>query len=107
MGSRKRAPTIVAVKLDPVGAVANLIAHDAGEAVDAVGFLGDTALGGDDFDRAIALQPSLVTAHNNRGLSLRQDGRLEEAIASHDRALVERLSREVKLERGKLAEAVT
>ena len=27
--------------------------------------------------------------------------------ASHDRALVERLSREVKLERGKLAEAVT
>ena len=34
------APAIVAVELDPIGAVADLVAHHAGQAVDAVGLFG-------------------------------------------------------------------
>ena len=40
MRARKRAPAVVAVELDPIGAVADLIAHHADQRVDAVGFLG-------------------------------------------------------------------
>ena len=40
MRTGMRAPSVIAVKLDPVGAVADLVAHDAGKAVDAIGFLG-------------------------------------------------------------------
>src|SRR5581483_5478679 len=32
-------PTVVAVEFDPVGAVADLVAHDAGEAVDTIRLL--------------------------------------------------------------------
>ncbi len=59
--ARKRAPAVVAVELDPIGAVADLVAHHAREAIDAVGFfgalrdapferesLGGVAAGGDD-----------------------------------------------------------
>src|ERR1035437_409255 len=40
MRARKRAPTVVAVELDPIGAVADLIAHHADERARSIGFLG-------------------------------------------------------------------
>ncbi len=61
MRAGQRAPAVIAVELDPVGAVADLVAHYAGQAVDAVGLfralrhapfereaLGSVAAGGDD-----------------------------------------------------------
>ena len=39
-GTGAGAPAIVAVELDPIGAVTDLVAHDAGQAVDAVGLFG-------------------------------------------------------------------
>src|SRR5688572_4896180 len=38
--ARPRSPSIVAVELDPIGPSADLIAHGADKAVDAIGFLG-------------------------------------------------------------------
>jgi tetratricopeptide (TPR) repeat protein len=39
------------------------------------------------FDKAVALAPSFVDAHNNRGVALQQLGRLPEALAAFRRAL--------------------
>src|ERR1035438_2872129 len=47
--SGRRPPSIIAVELDPVGAVANLVAHHAREAIHAAGLFG--ALGNAPFER--------------------------------------------------------
>ena len=51
------APAVVAVELDPIGAVADLVADDAGQAVDAVGLFGalrDAPFEGESFGRVTA-----------------------------------------------------
>jgi hypothetical protein len=47
-------PGIVAIQLDPVGAVANLVADDAREGLNAVGFLGALQSSSDLLDRLVA-----------------------------------------------------
>jgi serine/threonine protein kinase/Tfp pilus assembly protein PilF len=47
----------------------------------------DWAGGEREFQRAIALNPSYADAHRQYGITLRDEGRLEEAIAQHTRAL--------------------
>ncbi len=42
------------------------------------------------FDRALALKPDFANAWSNRGLALKELGRLEEALTCHDRALAVR-----------------
>jgi tetratricopeptide (TPR) repeat protein len=39
------------------------------------------------YDRAIALRPDFVEIHYNRANALHQLGRLDEAVASYDRAI--------------------
>src|SRR5258708_25925715 len=55
------APTIVGIDLNPIGAFANLFAHDAREAIDAVGFFG--ALRHSPFGR-VALGAITTGCHN-------------------------------------------
>ncbi|HOB67874.1 tetratricopeptide repeat protein [Ottowia sp.] len=53
------------------------LAAQSGDAQGAIQFI----------DQAIAIQPAVAPAHNNRGLALALLGRLDEALASYDRAL--------------------
>jgi len=48
---------------------------------------GDLPLALDDYDRIIALEPSIAEAHNNRALVLHRLARPAEALASCDRAI--------------------
>jgi len=41
----------------------------------------------DDFDKAIALNPSYPAAYNNRGLAFKRQGRFDKALADYDKAI--------------------